>query len=252
MDDKASDVSKIEVSQVPLHVAVLQRLLANIRDGTWKPGTRLPSEAALADAMHVSRVTLRDALSLLEQDGLLERTHGVGTFVRSAPPVLEIDLQTNPGITELIRRSGLEPGAADAELSRVQADSTIAEKLAVPPNTGVYCLKRVRTASGVRILYSAAFFRTDLFPDPRPLFDLHSSLYELLEEQTGMGSLPAVATLTPLRADSLLSEKLGIPLQCPLLLLEQTDFSPSNEPILFSCDYYVRHVVRFVVHRGAA
>jgi GntR family transcriptional regulator len=58
-------------------------LRARITQGEWVPGTALPAEAALAREHGVALGTLRQALALLVAEGLLERQHGRGTFVRA-------------------------------------------------------------------------------------------------------------------------------------------------------------------------
>ena len=61
---------------------VFEQLRDRIMDRTWPPGARIPSENALAEALGVSRVSIREALQMLASLGLLETTHGGGTFVR--------------------------------------------------------------------------------------------------------------------------------------------------------------------------
>jgi len=65
---------------------------ARIYDQTFAPGMRLPTEMALAHEHHISRSTVRQALDLLEQEGLVERIQGSGTFVRQRPTQGHADL----------------------------------------------------------------------------------------------------------------------------------------------------------------
>ena len=62
-----------------------QELRQAIASGTFRPGTQLPTEAELCQMLAVSRTVVREALRVLEEDGLVARRHGVGTFVRDAP-----------------------------------------------------------------------------------------------------------------------------------------------------------------------
>ncbi len=63
------------------HVKVYDQLYELIQNGTYPPGSQLPSEAALSLQMNVSRMTLRKALILLQEDGLIKNAPGVGHFV---------------------------------------------------------------------------------------------------------------------------------------------------------------------------
>lgn len=62
-------------------VKIYDELYEQIQNGTYEPGSQLPSEATLASSMNVSRMTLRKALAFLREDGLLKDVPGVGHFV---------------------------------------------------------------------------------------------------------------------------------------------------------------------------
>lgn len=64
------------------HVKIYDRLYSMIKDGTFPAGSQLPSEPNLAVQMDVSRMTLRKALSLLQEDGLIQNIQGKGNFVK--------------------------------------------------------------------------------------------------------------------------------------------------------------------------
>lgn len=70
----------------PIRVAVYSRLASGIRSGTLPPGTLLPRESELADMLNVSRTPVREALILLEEDGLITTKRGVGRFVADHLP----------------------------------------------------------------------------------------------------------------------------------------------------------------------
>ena len=59
------------------HVKIYNELYEMIQDGTYKPGTQLPPETTLSSTMNVSRMTLRKALALLREDGLIKNVPGV-------------------------------------------------------------------------------------------------------------------------------------------------------------------------------
>ena len=63
------------------YIKVYEKLYDMIQDGTFAPGTKLPSENDLAEQMQISRMTLRKALVLLQEDNLIQNKNGVGNFV---------------------------------------------------------------------------------------------------------------------------------------------------------------------------
>ena len=64
------------------HVKIYNELYELIQNGTYPPGSQLPPETTLSTTMNVSRMTLRKALTLLREDGLIKDVQGVGHFVR--------------------------------------------------------------------------------------------------------------------------------------------------------------------------
>jgi GntR family transcriptional regulator len=71
-------------SSLPLYGQIRETLHARILDGTYPTGTRLPTEQVLCEVFGVSRITIRQALEQLRQEGIVHKVHGQGTFV-SAP-----------------------------------------------------------------------------------------------------------------------------------------------------------------------
>src|SRR6185295_11265125 len=95
---------------------------------------------------------VREALRVLEDDGLVTRRHGVGTFVRNHP-ILK-NLNFNFGITEMIESAGLKPGTNHLAVRKETADEEKAQQLQVPVGTPLVTVERVRTADGRPVVYS--------------------------------------------------------------------------------------------------
>lgn len=76
---------------LPLRVAAYSRIAEAIRKGALRPGSMLPAESELGSAMEVSRTVIREALMLLEEDGLVRAKRGVGRFVCESLPRLGIE-----------------------------------------------------------------------------------------------------------------------------------------------------------------
>jgi len=89
---------------LPVYLQIAELLARQIKAGYWHSGERLPTEAALADTLHVAVGTLRKSLALLEQQGVLERIQGSGTYVRQVQGTQQIyelfrlELRDGPGL----------------------------------------------------------------------------------------------------------------------------------------------------------
>lgn len=77
----------------PLYVEVYDQLLKLINKGDYPIGSKLPTETQLSKLMNVSRMTLRQALSLLQDDGYIETIHGQGNFIKDNRNIKNVGLE---------------------------------------------------------------------------------------------------------------------------------------------------------------
>jgi DNA-binding GntR family transcriptional regulator len=197
----------------------------------------------------VSRTVVREALRVLEDDGLVARRHGVGTFVRNHP-ILK-NLNFNFGITEMIESAGLKSGTSHLALQKVTADKEKAEQLRVEPGTPLITVERVRTADGRPVVYSLDTVTEALVQragfDPQLLFT--ESIYRLLQTSLGQVIEYGIARLLPVTAPRHVAMKLQLPLNALALYIVQTDYTPSDEPLVYSCEYHLPDSFDFIVWR---
>lgn len=126
-----------------LHSQLIAHLRERILDGSLPPGSRLPTEIELAKDMQVSRGTIRQALSALENEGLLDRTQRRGTFVRRSPAAQpaekriglilnragnQLDLDILIGVENAAKSRGYQVSFAYAE-ERIEEQSRDIERL---------------------------------------------------------------------------------------------------------------------------
>jgi len=235
------------------------RIRGLIHNGTLKPGSQLPNEIELAEAMGVSRGTIRSALSMVQQQGLIWRKQGVGSFV-SEIPILENRLDINFGVTDLIESMGLVPGTEKLEINVIPCDEQLAGKLNLSANTPIVNIKRVRTANGRPVIASTDIFAQALLESDtvrisvadlrHHIWYLHS-VYRVLDQILGITVEYGVAKLQPIKVTGALAEKLGlgIPGGSVMLYLEQVDYDRNRQPIIVSCEYHVADFSAFTVYR---
>src|SRR5437773_1993687 len=121
-----------------------EALLAWIANAEIGTGRQLPPEPQLAGELGVSRPTLREALRSLEDEGVVTRSRGAGTFVAHRPR-LRNNLDVNFGVSDAIRQAGMEPGYRAAVTSIETAPGDEREALALRPGEQVVVVERVRT-----------------------------------------------------------------------------------------------------------
>jgi len=227
----------------------LEELRQAILSGTFRPGSRLPTEAKLCEMLSVSRTVVREALRVLEDDGLVVRRHGVGTFVRDHPILKNLNI--NFGITEMIESAGLKAGTSHLALLKENADKEKAEQLGVQVGAPLVTIERVRTADGRPVVYSLDTITEVLVQqagfDPQLL--LTQSIYNILQTSLARVVDYGIARLLPIAAPAHVTKKLQLPQNALALYLVQTDYSADDEPLIYSSEYHLPNAFDFMVWR---
>jgi GntR family transcriptional regulator len=231
---------------VTVHAQIEDWLADAIADGRLAPGDRLPTEQDLAAWLGVSRMTLRHALTQLEQRGLVKRTIGRrgGTFV--AEPKLEQDLTVLAGFSEQLRRHGLVAGARVLAAAEIPASPAAAAALEIDVGDPLYEVRRLRLAGGEPMLIEHSLFPVRTCPGLLG-YRLDGSLYELLAEKFGIRPHRAKESLEPVAAGVREAEALGVPEGAPLMLVERTAYSRGGLPVEFARDLFRGDRTRVVV-----
>lgn len=207
------------MSQARLHEVISSDLLSQIESGALKPGDRLPSEQELSARFGVSRMTVRQALGRLENQGLLTRKQGSGTFV-AEPRRTERDSQRLGFHNEV----GVDPDEVSTrELIRevVPADETVAEQLQLKPEQTVIRLLRLRYVEGQAVSLQESWIPYVIAPELArvPLHD--GSLYETLRA-LGAPVVGADQQVTAVAASLEVASALGIEPGLPVILITRT------------------------------
>jgi DNA-binding GntR family transcriptional regulator len=242
-------IRSVRPSHKTLTDAVQEEIRQAIISGTYSPGSQLPTEAELGQLLGASRTVVREALRILEEDGLIFRRHGVGTFVRKHA-ILK-NLNVNYGITEMIQLAGLEPGTQHLAVQRGRADREIADQLDVPLETPTLTIERVRTADAKPVVYSLDTFAETLLRGAD--FDadrlLAESVYRILENEFGHSIDYGVARILPAQAPAPIARHLGLAPHSLVLYLVQTDYTSFDEAILYSREYHLPDAFDFMIWR---
>jgi GntR family transcriptional regulator len=236
--------------RVTLTQSCAEALEEAIEAGTYRPGSRLPSEAELADQLAVSRPTLRESLRLLEERGMIRRRHGRGTFVRERP--IQKELNRNFGITSMIRAAGYAPSVRGGIITGLDADAEVAEHLAIDVGDPVWRVERVRMADDRPVVFSIDTVPAHLLTK-HDLDDVvageEQSLYSQLHRLREIVIYRGEAELVPCRATAELRDRLEAKAGAPLLCIKQVDFDQRGRAVVYSVEYHVADWVRFSLER---
>ncbi|MCC5778406.1 GntR family transcriptional regulator [Nitratireductor sp. B36] len=147
----------------PIWLQIYDRLADAIRQELVPPGSRLPGEVYLADLFGVSRITMRRALALHQNEGLLQARKGVGIFVRQRPRrfLIRNDMQ----FAESLLVDGGSISSKNLWLGRGRASAEAADLFEIEPGEPVIFLHRLRQLDGAPIYVSRKEFPISRFPD---------------------------------------------------------------------------------------
>ncbi len=134
-----------DASPLPLYHRVYLLLRQRIVAGDWPAGTPMPGEHEMAAQHRVSRITIRRALERLEQEGLVSRRRGAGTFARPAAPARRENLR---GLLENLLAMGLRTEVRLLDFAYLPAPPAIAAALEIPPGTLAQKSVRLRAVPG--------------------------------------------------------------------------------------------------------
>ncbi len=200
----------------PLHRQLFLTLRDQISRGMFAPGTPLPKEEALCESFGVSRITVRRALADLVALGLLEKRHGLGTFVRMDLPLARPI--PSLGLVDGLRKTALATHAEVLEVAH-----------AVPPPDVATLALRLRSKGDVPVMLTDAWVPLRLGRRVSAAALRKQALYEILMGQ-GVKFGRAVQELTAIAADAqqsrLLRTELGGPLLKLVRVIHDTDLAP--------------------------
>ena len=210
--------------QIPLYKQIANTILEDIKKGNSDSECqfldnedKLPTERALAEIFDVSRITIRKALTVLEEENYVKRIQGKGTFYNKNK-VLK-PLRESKSFSNTVIDSGHMPGAKLLSASLKLANIRDQEIFGISKNDYVLVMKRLRYVDDVPASLEITHFNKD-FIDLKDIDFNNTSLYEFLKKERGLTFSYLNKTIEIVYSDDKLSEVFGIEVGTPLVLLK--------------------------------
>jgi GntR family transcriptional regulator len=213
----------------PLYHQIRDLLLDEIQNGGFSPGERIPSEADLEAKYKVSRITVRQAIQSLVQEGLLYRQQGRGTFV--ARPKVRHSLNTLTSFSRQMLDRGMTPSTKLIESEIVAARGLVQEALAVPDGTLVTKLRRLRLADEEVMGIQTAYIPVSLCPELADLIGDNISLYDLLRRKYDLRPVRAIENYTAVLLEPYEARLLDQKQRQPALAAERITYLADNRAL---------------------
>jgi len=228
-----------------LYLQVIDRLKQDIKNGIYKEKEKLPSEFDLAKQLGVSRATLREALRILEEENVIIRRHGVGTFVNSKPLFTSGIEQLN-SVTDMIKQAGMKPGTIFLSSSTLGPTEEDIRRFSCSTSEEIFVMERVRTANGEPVVYCIDKVPERILPKT---FSYEEGFFRILDEEANRRITYAVAQIEPIGYHEKISPILECDPETALLVLKQMHFDEMDEPVLYSVNYFKADKFSFHVLR---
>ncbi|MGG0664314.1 GntR family transcriptional regulator [Viridibacillus arvi] len=183
-------IANMQERKKPLYITVYDELYKLIMNGTFLPESKLPAEPELAKMFKVSRMTLRQSLSLLQDDGLVKRVHGKGNYITKITknnPKIGLEKIGNPIYKTHTKKID------DVEMSfRIDLDSEYTQQVLNRKSAAVVAFERWYKSEGEVVAYSFTFMaieavselNLDLQDNDQLLEMLETRIYELANSST--------------------------------------------------------------------
>lgn len=210
---------------VPLYHQLADRIREQIKIQAYKQGDKLPSERQLAKDYNVSVITSRKALAELEDEGLIERIQGKGTFV--AIKKYNRSLNKFVSFTEMCNSIGAKAGSKELEKKIIVPNKKLAEKLEVSPNSQVVYISRLRYVDDEPMVIEYNYFDLDYAYLLNQ--DLDKSLFEILKNKSGFSVVDSHKTIEIVRSNIEESTLMNIPVASPIILIESIAYLKEGE-----------------------
>jgi len=227
----------IQVRTIRYH-QIAEELRGRIMSGAYASGRIMPSESELSSEFDVSRVTIRKALEILRDDGLVDSRQGFGWFV--AGETVRQPLARLSTIEEQMRDSGAAPERRVLEFAFEKAPKDVAVALGTQH---VLRVRRVNLADGEPFAIVTVWCAADLGQHLSRADVERSPFYELLD-------VPLAGATQTIGADAATSEEsqlLNVPVGSPVLRCLRTTTSVDGKTVLFSRHVFPAHRTEFVV-----
>jgi GntR family transcriptional regulator len=216
----------------PIYLQIAESIGSLLASGVLPPGYVLPSERVLCEQFGISRMTLRQAMSLLDREGLIDSRRGIGTLVKHSR--LRKQQQELRSFSEEIRERGGHPESRLISLGLSTPAAIVREFFGLRGDQKVYEIQRVRLNDGEPLGLEIARIPERLCPRLER-FDLaKTSLYRVLEESYGLSLESCSEEISAEIPNSECRKLLSVPARTAVLVVNRRTYTRDERPVEFT------------------
>ncbi|MBT9382353.1 phosphonate metabolism transcriptional regulator PhnF [Pseudooceanicola sp. CBS1P-1] len=222
--------------KTPLWQSIAKALTADIAEGRYRPGDRLPTEAELSARFGVNRHTVRRGLAVLSEQGMIHARRGAGVFVALSPT--DYPLGRRVRFHQNIRAAGRLPARQLLLTDTRKADAAEARHLGLPPGAPVLATEGISLADGQPIALFRSVFPGDRFPGLAQSLAEVPSITAALKRHGVTDYTRAWTRADARRADATQALHLHLREGDPLLRTTSLNVDPQGQPVEYGRTWF--------------
>ncbi|WP_055106851.1 GntR family transcriptional regulator [Paenibacillus ihumii] len=239
--------SKTENNKVPLYVSIYDEIFNKIKIGEFKAGEKLPSENLLAEMFNISRGTLRQALLLLQEDGIIFNWQGKGNFVTANFRRLDAGLEKVSIIPLGFSKSDCH--VVLEEINYQPATKKIQENLQLEQSKLVVVFKLNFISDGQISCNTVLFIPYEKLNDYNVSLEDKEQLKNFIFQYIDVNVIHAHMELRIVEARESIAEQIGVEVGKALICFIETMYSEFGIPVIYSKSYCLPEMFNFHINR---
>lgn len=215
--------------KLPAYVKIKRYILDKIKDGTYVPHGRLPSEDEFCSMFSVARGTVRQALNELSNEGVIYRVHGKGTFVK--PPEYEHEVSTGHFLSfwDELTQKGVQFSTELLGIERCYPDKKICGHLKIDPQMEQYfSIRRLRKFGDKIVMYAQNRVPCNCCPNLDQHKDALESIYDTMSDLYGVEIDMGQRLFHSIGATEALASLFEVPVGYPVISVEQLAYDKNG------------------------
>lgn len=226
---------------------VVKSLRAELRH-EYIVGGRLPSEPELAAQYGVSRGTVRQALAVLEREGVIIRRQGAGTYVHYISRA-QTRAEHAYEFTDLLRSAGFEPGIRLDSFTYEPLNEELAALVDVEPESQALVVGKTFLASGQPAIHCIDRIPTKWIRSEFDVQELEQPIFDFMRERCNLVTVQNLAEIIPTIASPEIAAILHLRPGSPLLCINEVGYDADGMAIVLHTAFYNDNFVRFSLLR---
>lgn len=217
--------------KMPIYLQLREIIRNKIDDGEYMPGTAIPSENKLAETFGINRITIRNAVDALVNEGLLRRVQGKGVFVVGKKN--ELSIEEHAGFVGDAIRSDSRVSIKELQKSEREAGNKYANLFGLELEDEIYYIRQMHSLNGIETSIEEFFMPKKILPS---LDSINSSVFTFRDILSfyGIKLEKMTQTLRIIKGSAKVRKQLNVPEGVAIFLLECDFYNEKSEVIAHS------------------